>query len=65
MNRDNKTEEQRHHQRFMERLRSMSREERGRTLEIAGIVNERGELTREYGGTAEPSRLKRKLPIEG
>jgi hypothetical protein len=46
------TEEYKRHERVMERIRCMSSEEKLQTLVDAGIVNEDGELTQRYGGSA-------------
>ena len=46
------TEDYKAHKRAMERLKSMTREERFQTLVDAGIYTQERELTERYGGTA-------------
>mgnify|MGYP001579064856 CR=1 FL=1 len=44
------------HKQFMHRVKNMTDLEKCRLLEEAGIINERGELTYLFGGTANPSK---------
>ncbi len=46
------TKEYERHEQLLCKLRKMSTEEKLKTLVEAGIVNEEGELTERYGGTA-------------
>jgi len=48
-------QDQRVHEAFLKRFEKLSQEEKFQTLVETGIVNEDGELTKRYGGTAEPS----------
>lgn len=52
------TEEQKKEAEFFDailnKLKEMSQEEQHQTFVDAGIVNQEGELTTTYGGTAEP-----------
>ncbi len=47
-----KTDEYKRHLRVLEEVRKMTPEEKLQTLIDVGIVNEDGELTKQYGGDA-------------
>lgn len=49
--------------RAIEWMKSATLEERMALFQRAGVHNEKGELTKEYGGTGETPKNKRKLPV--
>jgi hypothetical protein len=49
---------------ILERIQRMTPHEHFESLVRVGIYNDAGELTKEYGGTADPSPHRRTLPSE-